>query len=75
MRLWLCRDKIGTLRILEGKPIYSNGTWHTRIPIPSEKIVIISEGLLIPMDVFPEVTFSNSPQQIEIALSGNQTGS
>lgn len=75
MKLWLCRDKIGTLRILEGKPIYSNGTWHTRTPIPSEGIAIISEGLLIPMDAFPEVTFSNSPQQIEIVLSGNQTGS
>ena len=75
MKLWLCRDKIGTLRILEGKPIYSNGTWHTRIPIPSEGIAIISERLLIPIDTFSEVTFSNSPQQIEIVLSGNQTGS
>lgn len=76
MKLWLCRDKMGTLRILEGEnPICSCGCWRTRMPIPEEKIVIISEGLPIPFDTFPEVTFSNSPHPIEIILSGNQTGS
>lgn len=68
MKLWLCRDKIGTLRILEGKPIYANGCWHTRLVIPEEGIARIDEGLCIPFDTFPEVTFSNSPQQIEIKI-------
>lgn len=59
MKLWISRDKDGTLCVSEEKPqLYVDyfdtelGTFYCELP----------SGL------FPEVTFENSPQEVELNL-------
>jgi hypothetical protein len=59
MRLWIARDKSGTLYLYDDVP---------------EKVVtyFIQQGykmaIKLSNDLFPEVTFENSPQEVEIKL-------
>lgn len=59
MKYWVARDKgaKGCAWLYEDKPSQDNGYWF-------------SDGNFynIDIDLFPEVTFENSPQQVEIKL-------
>lgn len=57
MKLWIARDKEG-LTLFEDKP-----KCHNITNIFRGKVYVC-----IPEDSFPEVTFENSPKQVEINL-------
>lgn len=57
--VWIARDKNGTLAIFENKPIldYDNAWYCEHI---DEKFSTINH------EMFPEITFENSPKQLII---------
>lgn len=61
MKFWIARDRDGMLYLYEGEPklAYSNAPYFD-----------ITDGRCyeLPLSLFPEVTFENSPQEIEIKL-------
>lgn len=57
MRLWIARDKDGTLALHESEPYCPYNTWHNG----NQEFYLIN-------DLFPEVTFENSPKQVELKL-------
>lgn len=62
MKLWIARDESNNLELFEEKPVYIvvpgiGGGWEGACTIG-----------YINRDLFPEVTFENSPQQVEIKL-------
>lgn len=64
MKLWIARDEDGDLFLYNQKPsILKTGVdpWDC-FQAPNK------EFLSIPNELFPEVTFENSPQEIEINL-------
>lgn len=56
MKLWIARDEDGFIGLYYKKPIYRRGTWYGSF------IYSISKSQ------FPEVTFENSPQEVELKL-------
>lgn len=64
MKLWIARDKDETLWLFE------------EYPIKREKLFYPTEGIngnftyyrSMPINIFPEVTFENSPQEVELKL-------
>ena len=56
MKLWIARSKEGELTFHYTKPIYQNGYGWTSVCV------------ILNSQEFPEVTFENSPQQVEIKL-------
>ena len=58
MKLWVARDKDGGLNLHFDKPTTDYGKYY----FMSTKAVVISQ------DLFPEVTFENSPQEVELKL-------
>ena len=63
MKLWIARDKDGYSQLFVEKPIKKNGYFEK---VPNTKTFTISWLL------FPEVTFENSPQEVELKLTGNE---
>lgn len=61
MRLWIARDKDGTLCLFRNKPILDVYYWFDN----SVKTGCIAE--LLKTDL-PEVTFENSPQEVELKI-------
>ena len=60
MKLWIARDKDKSLYLYKQKPQLSyRGTWANKNDTCFVKL---------PMTDFPEVTFENSPQQVELKL-------
>ena len=59
MKLWIARDKDDILRLFETKPFLNinNIDWDS-----DDDYLVIDEIL------FPEVTFENSPQLVEVKL-------
>lgn len=58
MELWIARDKDRVLGLFDDKPFKNEyGYWTT-----------VRNCYLIDDDLFPEITFENSPQQVEIKL-------
>lgn len=57
MKLWIARDKSGFLHLHEEKPTLDGEYW-------------LSNGswTFIDLEYFPEVTFENSPQEVELKL-------
>ncbi len=60
MKLWIARNDDNTLVIFQSKPILNNN--HGWDEILNEDYMFIPEYL------YPEVTFENSPQQVELNL-------
>lgn len=60
MKFWIVRDYDGTLGLLDGdkKPRVILGEW-----IPNKNYYSIDRRL------FPEVTYDNSPQEVELKLA------
>lgn len=60
MKFWIARNTDNTLVLFQSKPILGvDFTWEETL---NEDCMYIEEYL------FPEVTFENSPQQVEIKL-------
>ena len=59
MKMWICRSRMGMLKISNEKPcLNKDGTmWEAE-----------GCGYYLPFEEFPEVTFENSPQEIELKL-------
>lgn len=58
MKLWIARDKDGFLCLHKEKPYCSaNGAWYN-----------LNQTMHLSENLFPEVTFENSPQQVELKL-------
>lgn len=57
MKLWIARDKNGALTLHESEPYCPYNTWHNS-----------NQEFYLDEDLFPEVTFENSPQQVEVKL-------
>lgn len=56
MKLWIARELNNSLILHSTKPYYEDGEW------------VSSTNYSIDSDLFPEVTFENSPQLVEIKL-------
>lgn len=64
MKLWIARDKDGTLWLFKEYPIKKETLFY-----PTEDItgrLTYFRSML--MDMFPEITFENSPQEVELKL-------
>lgn len=61
MKLWISRDKNGTLILHESKPYCLYSVWHN-----------CNQEFILENDFFPQVTFENSPQEVEIKLINNE---
>lgn len=61
MKLWIARNEDGTLALRESEPYCPYGTWHN-----------CNQEFYLNIDLFPEVTFENSPQQVELKLQNNE---
>ena len=62
MKLWIARNKRGYLWVFDSEPIATKyGDWEAGKGM--DKIWAIPNSSL-----FPEVTFENSPQEVEIKL-------
>lgn len=59
MKLWIARSENGVLELFHEKPVYSvrNQMWFLGDIIGG-----------IDSNLFPEVTFENSPQEVELKL-------
>ena len=56
MKMWIARDKCGGLFLYDSKPYRDNNQYK------------INEGLFMGINGFPEVTFENSPMEVELKL-------
>ena len=59
MELWIARDRGGILRIYDNKP---------KVDKRKQEIMSIGGYYEININLFPEVTFENSPQKVKISL-------
>lgn len=57
MKMWIARDKNGGLYLFLDKPKCNYDYFDS-----------LNGEMSIPRQLFPEVTFENSPQQVEIKL-------
>lgn len=66
---WIARDKDGSLCLYSKKPKLSKefeGFW-----ICSQYDILV-DVIVLPSKYFPEITFENSPKQLEIKLIENE---
>ena len=64
MELWIARDLDGTLWFFKEYPIKVEKLFYPTTDITGRLTYYHS----IPTDMFPEVTFENSPQKVKIEL-------
>lgn len=66
IKLWIARNKSGTLKLWFNKPVKQGEVWYNNDGF------FILESVQSPpfgeVTSFPEVTFENSPQLVEIKL-------
>lgn len=66
MKCWIARDESGLIAIYKRKPYKKydvfTKSWHWRIDNSSGDYMCLLDSY------FPEVTFENSPQQVELKL-------
>lgn len=60
MKLWIARDKNGDLYLHDTKPHRDVDTFHSFGPY--------SKDIYLWDDMFPSVTWENSPQEVELKL-------
>ena len=66
MKFWIARRKNGNLYLFFSKPSLSeNNKWFI---ITTEKYCYIDSGIKIDASEYKEVTFENSPQEVELKL-------
>jgi len=69
MKMWIARTIGRNLQLFPEEPFYREEYdmwyyWKTWAPSSH----ILSEGSLIDPSLFPEVTFENSPQEVELVI-------
>ena len=64
MKLWIARDEDETLWIFRECPIKKGKVFYPITDITGKFTYYRS----MPTDMFPEVTFENSPQEVELKL-------
>ena len=70
MKLWIARDKDDCLCLYNKEPKLSEeieGVW-----VCSQYDVVV-DVIVLPSKMFPEVTFENSPQMVELKLINYET--
>ena len=66
MKLWIARDGDGQLYLFENKPVLNGCDAVDYLYFTSKNVM---EGYIkLPRDYFPEVTFENSPREVELKL-------
>lgn len=60
MKLWIARDRDNDLRVFTSRPYQRNGIFRTEFD--NDDFIFINS------DMFPGLTFENSPQEVEINL-------
>ena len=66
MKMWIARTNHGYLSLFDQKPVF-NSKWNIQ-HIKRYGFDDDIEGLQIDKDEFPEVTFENSPTEVELVL-------
>lgn len=66
IKFWIARDKVGRIGLYRNKP-----TWRVSKATGIEDWHDGMFGLFFNDDDFPELTFENSPQQVQITLCNN----
>lgn len=61
MKLWIARAKFGYITLHYSKPKEKNGGWNDVVAVLGD-------------NYFPEVTFENSPQEVELKLVNEIVG-
>ena len=56
MKLWIARDKDGGLTMFKNAPNLHKTWWYSDL------------YMILPESEFPEVTFENSPQEVELKI-------
>lgn len=69
MELWIARDKNGELFIYKMQP-YLNKT-GVRFVVNKDEPSVVGVFMELDSKLFPEITFENSPQKVEINLVKN----
>ena len=64
MKMWICRNKNGSLALFEDEPEYDD-VWDWWNPSRSSSQNV---PVYLNMMLFPEVTFENSPMEVELVL-------
>lgn len=62
MKFWITRDKDGSLYLWRNKPIRQNN---------EDRFMYGGYIGELTQDLYPEITFENSPQEVEIKLINN----
>lgn len=62
MKMYITRDKFGALSVFNHKPYLKGGLWWPEPDIDEH------EEWPLYFDLFPEVTFENSPMEVELKL-------
>ena len=57
MKLWIARDYMGSLNLYVERPIKGTVCFYN-----------VNDAMALNEDMFPEVTFENSPQEVELKL-------
>lgn len=63
LKLWIARDRHKELKIFTKKPVYSKDDFFFCVGAGD------NNNLTLPSSCFPEITFENSPQQVELISS------
>lgn len=66
MELWIARDGDGSLYLFDDEPVLRGNDNTDYLYFESKDLMKVF--IKLPRDYFPEVTFENSPQQVEIKL-------
>lgn len=61
MKIWIARDRDNDLRVFTSRPYQRNGIFMTEFD--NDDFIFIDSGM------FPELTFENSPQEVEFKLA------
>ena len=68
MKLWIARDIDNILVLFLNKPICADsGVWYVSFDSGKNP-----SSMIIDKNLFPEVTFENSPQEVELTLLKNE---
>lgn len=72
MKMWIARDEGAShCRLFEGKPVCVKNSWSRRRvwnSYYSDGTLRIIDGLMLHSSKFQEVTFENSPVEVELII-------
>lgn len=70
LELWIARDKDDSLNLFKSKPVRDNYGYFRSSIVVNQCNTDMSDRLLTiwDSDLFPEVTWENSPQLVELKL-------